>query len=117
MYAKIVADLMKEGLLDSEMNPTEVPPALQSAVSCPLQCPPQTSLEVLEISPLKGVAEWPKEIILNHITMTSGNEDREGESVAQWMKFGCLKCAHIACRASRLRFAVRAWRGRTSGKN
>ena len=43
--AKIVADLTKEGLLDSEMNATKVPPALQSEISCPLQCPPQMPLE------------------------------------------------------------------------
>ena len=53
--AKIVADLRKEGLLDSESNATKVPPALQPEISCPLQCPPQLPLEFLEISPLKGV--------------------------------------------------------------
>ena len=44
--AKIVADLRKEGLLDSESNATKVLPALQPEISCPLQCPPQMSLEL-----------------------------------------------------------------------
>ena len=88
--AKIVADLRKEGLLDSESNATKVLPALQPEISCPLQCPPQMSLECLEASPLKGVLEWPSEIVLNHITLVPGRENMEGGSVAQWMNFGCL---------------------------
>ena len=88
--AKIVADLTKEGLLESAFNANKVPSALQSEISCPLQCPPQLPLEFLEISPLKGVPEWPNEIVLNHITLTPGREDMEGGLVAQWMNFGCL---------------------------
>ena len=88
--AKIVADLTKEGLLESASNANKVPSALQSEISCPLQCPPQLPLEFLEISPLKGVPEWPNEIVLNHITLTPGREDMEGGLVAQWMNFGCL---------------------------
>ena len=93
--AKIVADLTKEGLLESAFNANKVPSALQSEISCPLQCPPQLPLEFLEISPLKGVPEWPNEIVLNHITLTPGREDMEGGSIAQWMNFGCLSACEL----------------------
>ena len=97
VLAKVVEDLKKEDLLDDQLRPTKVQaPAQPSTISWPLPCPGPMPLQFLNISNLHGVPEWPKSMVLTHITLLP---DQHG-----WTSFGCLS-AH-ACPGETPGFAL-----------
>ncbi len=97
VLAKVVEDFKKEDLLDDQLRPTKVQaPAQPSTISWPFPCPGPMPLQFLNISNLHGVPEWPKSMVLTHITLLP---DQHG-----WTSFGCLS-AH-ACPGETPGFAL-----------
>ena len=81
--ARALDELKKEGQLDAEGLPIEVPlVAPPQDISWPYPCPVNMPLQFLEITSLQGEAEWPSAMVLTQISLKPKQPG--------WVSFGVL---------------------------